>query len=1085
MLTRPNGDVADFVNAIAVPRDVSYGRQPDGAANWFFFAAATPGGPNVGGVPGVADAPVFSRAGGPVSSAFELTLSTTTPGGMIHYTTDGSMPTESSLAYTGPLLINRSRQVRGRVFAPDRLPGPVITHTYVALAPDVMDFSSDLPLVIVDCLGATNLPDSKPDQSGFVAFFEPDADGRTRLTSVPAVQTRAGLRRRGESTLRAIHRKPNLAVEAWHDDRDEDRDIAPLGLPAESDWILYAPDDWDAALLRSPLASILATGVGEYAYRWRFVEVFLRVGVGALSQVHYAGVYVLMEPIKRGENRVDIAALLPGHNTEPEISGGYIFRQDKVDDHIAGFSAGGSQLQFYRPRDPTQAQRAWLINYINGFRNALNRSDFADPETGYAAWIDVDNWVDVNLIKMFTANIDWPWFSAYYHKDRGGLLRAGPIWDFDRSMGSRDDRDDNPEVWVNGGAPFNLSPWWSRLFQDPDFWQRYTDRWQTLRADLLHDESLDHFIGEMTETLAEAGPRNYARWRDAFIYRFGGWEGEINHLRWWLRTRAAWIDRQIPPTPAFDTPEGLVSPGTPVRLSLPAGTAGTVYVTTDGRDPRAPGGGVAASAFPYTGSLTIEGHTIIRARTWDGQAWQGMPNPIEGAVHAHVPWSAMAEATYVTMPVPDAIETLIEGTEPSNFDVTDLFPRPRGDAPSYAAESDTPGVVMTEINHSTLTLTALGRGDARITVTADDGSHALAETTFRVLVYPAAHPLASGPFLFGAWSPDQPAGSHPEHMLFLQGEGNDSERNTPLEHAYRIPPEDAAQVQDSDFPYRASTRTRMNGLAEDGIAFINTGRGRDLGGALLALDTRDVTQAPVGWLGGTLQPNTRIYALRLQYRVGSGGPFIDVLDAAGQPVLYTRDASAGHEATIGPVFLPPDALDQAYVQLLWRYYRVAGDSGPRAQLRLDDILVANTASPPDSFAQWQIRYFTVAERNDPAISGPTADPNATGLPNLLRYSLGLGRHESGLGSQPTASTAGEVMRYAHRRLPGERDVTYVVLVCDDLVAGNWIPAIEGTHIIVDGVEATGDGITETVRYIVIPPPSGSALFLRLRVLLSP
>ena len=97
---------------------------------------------------------------------------------------------------------------------------------------------------------------------------------------------------------------------------------------------------------------------------------------------------------------------------------------------------------------------------------------------------------------------------------------------------------------------------------------------------------------------------------------------------------------------------------------------------------------------------------------------------------------------------------------------------------------------------------------------------------------------------------------------------------------------------DDAYPYDGVKGTRMNGLGENGVAFINTGRGRDLGGALIALDTRGVSNAPVTWLGGTVLPNARIYAIRLQYRIGATGNFVDVLDGNDADV-YKRQGG-GH-----------------------------------------------------------------------------------------------------------------------------------------------------------------------------------------------
>jgi hypothetical protein len=154
-------------------------------------------------------------------------------------------------------------------------------------------------------------------------------------------------------------------------------------------------------------------------------------------------------------------------------------------------------------------------------------------------------------------------------------------------------------------------------------------------------------------------------------------------------------------------------------------------------------------------------------------------------------------------------------------------------------------------------------------------------------------------------------------------------------------------------PYNRTNRSRLNGLGEDGLAFLNTSNPQEdpgagyLGAAVLALRTLGVTNVEVSWIGGTVTPNQQAYALRLQYAVGDA-PFQDLLDPAGQPVEYARHPLAGHWQIIGPYALPAAANHQPYVSLRWKYYFTAGSSGPRAQLRLDDILVRSAAavSPP-------------------------------------------------------------------------------------------------------------------------------------------
>lgn len=175
-------------------------------------------------------------------------------------------------------------------------------------------------------------------------------------------------------------------------------------------------------------------------------------------------------------------------------------------------------------------------------------------------------------------------------------------------------------------------------------------------------------------------------------------------------------------------------------------------------------------------------------------------------------------------------------------------------------------------------------------------------------------------------------------MIFLQSDKDDPGLNDPLLYPYFIPhddyhPDDIATI---GFPYNNTRRTRINGLGENGISFINTGRERDLGGALLALDTRGVTDASLEWLAGTILKNERVYAIRLMYRTDLNSPFTDFTN--NSKIIEYMTSDDGHVELFENLHLPLNTLNKEYVQLLWKYYHVEGDAGARAQLRLDDII---------------------------------------------------------------------------------------------------------------------------------------------------
>jgi spore coat protein CotH len=58
-----------------------------------------------------------------------------------------------------------------------------------------------------------------------------------------------------------------------------------------------------------------------------------------------------------------------------------------------------------------------------------------DLEDGYKTVIDVPSFVDFMLVNELS-NSDVYQSSTFFHKDRDGKLRAGPVWDFNLSLGS-------------------------------------------------------------------------------------------------------------------------------------------------------------------------------------------------------------------------------------------------------------------------------------------------------------------------------------------------------------------------------------------------------------------------------------------------------------------------------------------------------------------------------------------------------------------------------------------------------------------------------------------------------------------------
>ena len=246
----------------------------------------------------------------------------------------------------------------------------------------------------------------------------------------------------------------------------------------------------------------------------RAVEVYLNRRDGVVTEADYAGVYILMEKINRGPGRVDIEPITPAATQEPDISGGYIWKIDRNDPNEPQFTAGGVSLNWVEPKGPgssapiedraTLAQQNWVINYFNAFRDASRNPDINDPE-GYSKYIDVGSWIDAHLMYVLGDNVDALNLSTYLYKERGQKVEFGPQWDYDRSMESDDNRDDNPLLWGgSGGTAFFTSNYWAALSRDPGFWQAYVDRWTELRRGEFSDASIDALIDQYADEVREA-----------------------------------------------------------------------------------------------------------------------------------------------------------------------------------------------------------------------------------------------------------------------------------------------------------------------------------------------------------------------------------------------------------------------------------------------------------------------------------------------------------------------------------------------------------------------------------------------------
>lgn len=418
--------------------------------------------------------------------------------------------------------------------------------------------TSNLPIIKINTHGV-GIPDDPKIAADFFIIDNASKINHANDTTY-AYQGNIGIEQRGSSSAWAP--KKSYGFETWNPTNIA-IDTPLLGMPSQSDWILSA-SYYDKSLMRNVLAYHIANQTGHYAPRTRYCEVYLNN--------QYQGIYVLMEKIKRDNNRVDIAKLTTADTTGDALTGGYILKIDK----FTGSGGDGFNSNFL-PANPTNdvifyqyeypksnviqpQQKTYIKNYIDSFETALFGSNFQDEENGFRRFAGERSFMDYMFLNEISKNVDGYRLSTFLHKDKaskGGKVKMGPAWDFDIAFYNANyceaDRDTGWAYNFNYPCPGSAVPaWWERLRQDTLFNQRARCRWNYLRSNTLHLDTLFAYIDSTVSYINAAQQRNFSLWG---IIGTATWPqpspipqsyaAEVQRLKQWLENRLLWLDQQF------------------------------------------------------------------------------------------------------------------------------------------------------------------------------------------------------------------------------------------------------------------------------------------------------------------------------------------------------------------------------------------------------------------------------------------------------------------------------------------------------------------------------------------------------------
>jgi spore coat protein H len=639
-------------------------------------------------IPPVPNFVSFSRAEGVFVEPFTLELHGPA-GSVIRYTVDGSDPAGADgITYRTPLRIETSTRVRA-VAVTGQTPGPLLAAHYIRISRELLDYTSPLPIMVVETFAAGGIPHKGWNQMGVGIRQQPRqpaawmtwerVEGRSAIADAPQMISGIGIRGRGAAS--ASWPEKAYGVEGW-DAAGEERNLGPLGLPPHADWVLYYPyadtvDSWlpgeavwDPTLLFNSFAWELNERLGRTPSRFRWVEAFINEDGAPLGLQHRRGVYAIVEKVARGRHRLDFRRL-----SEDGSSGGWLVSINRMDaEYVGGWPApnGAMQPQYFHTagRDRIQetppnergrgddeprpgntvfnfdnpggyrinpAQRAAIEGWFRDFEDVLwNDSIWRDPVRGYRAFIDTTDFARLFMIHELTRNGDAMGMSLFPWKGNDGVLRMGPAWDFnwaayytgyDLTTGETLAYVEPKQSLMHRSSRL----WFGRLFSDPEFLQMYVRDWQALRRGVLSNDSIiaiiDRQAAEITpEKAALNGP-----WTPE------EWTRRLDTMKRWLTERASWLDEQYR-CPAWGA---YIDVDVRCRVTL---TAETLPVVARGDGCERCGAPVAVQLEDLVGSAVVHGSRVPlevpRTLEWrpaePGGAWRVAPSRNPGIAPADV-----------------------------------------------------------------------------------------------------------------------------------------------------------------------------------------------------------------------------------------------------------------------------------------------------------------------------------------------------------------------------------------------------------------------------------------------------------------
>ncbi len=325
---------------------------------------------------------------------------------------------------------------------------------------------------------------------------------------------------RGNSTWARTKKSYNISLH---------REAPLCGLESGKKWVLLSLVFEDSKL-NNMVALDLARELGmEYTSQATWVDLYV--------SGEYCGIYLLVEQITCDRGRVELGKDQGAFLVEKEIP-----ERFEVEDYKF-LTTHQKQFVVQYPKNPSEKQIETITARMN-----LVEEQLYDGTPDFENLIDIDSFAAHFLVDEITNQIDSELTSMYfYQKTENGRIYAGPIWDYDYSLGasypdfSQSILEHEPND-IEEYKPDYLH-WYPLLCENEAFRERVQEillSKQTYLGDLLKKR-----IPEWTETIRDSMHMDTVRWSGIEQgTRYGCFDQDVRYLSYYLEKRINSINSQ-------------------------------------------------------------------------------------------------------------------------------------------------------------------------------------------------------------------------------------------------------------------------------------------------------------------------------------------------------------------------------------------------------------------------------------------------------------------------------------------------------------------------------------------------------------